>query len=389
MEKNASELTVLDVYDIATVVGQEFEHIIDQYGCEAVTRIMPKVVRILEMLEILELEQVEDIWRGENQNLLSQIADLEVQNKALRMRLSLKELQHTEENLHKNEGPKESEHQQMRKLKEMVDQQHDEIKAKDHEIALKNTDIETLHKEQHRLMKINQDLKHWISTTEAQGKALIQDRTKLEALSQARQREPRSTGEAPGMQTTVWAECETELDSLVEHFNPLKSLTLLRTHTAKETKEDVHIPYTERSNDAIPSLPKFTFMGFSGQQEALCGDDQAEDERCTSDHKVPRFTLQDLQDVLQEKNKLKAQVFQLQEELTYYKSEEELDELMSPPVPVVLTASQCSYNSQPESGIKKLLFTAVMPMVAAGLINDDPTLQPIRRLISVVMFWNF
>ncbi len=30
------------------------------------------------------------------------------------------------------------------------------------------------------------------------------------------------------------------------------------------------------------------------------------------------------------------------------------------------------------------IFTAIMPMVAAGLISDDPTLQPIRRLISLV-----
>lgn len=30
------------------------------------------------------------------------------------------------------------------------------------------------------------------------------------------------------------------------------------------------------------------------------------------------------------------------------------------------------------------LFTAVMPMVAAGLILDDPTLQPVRRLVSLV-----
>ena len=33
----------------------------------------------------------------------------------------------------------------------------------------------------------------------------------------------------------------------------------------------------------------------------------------------PRFTLQDLQEVLQERNELKTQVFTLQEELAYYK----------------------------------------------------------------------
>lgn len=36
------------------------------------------------------------------------------------------------------------------------------------------------------------------------------------------------------------------------------------------------------------------------------------------------------------------------------------------------------------------IFTAIMPMVAAGLIIDDPTLQPVRRLVSLVgtrFFW--
>lgn len=53
LEKNVADLTVMDVYDIAAVVGQEFERIIDQYGCEALARLMPKVVRVLEILEVL------------------------------------------------------------------------------------------------------------------------------------------------------------------------------------------------------------------------------------------------------------------------------------------------------------------------------------------------
>lgn len=53
LEKNVADLTVMDVYDIAAVVGQEFERIIDQYGCEALSRLMPKVVRVLEILEVL------------------------------------------------------------------------------------------------------------------------------------------------------------------------------------------------------------------------------------------------------------------------------------------------------------------------------------------------
>lgn len=46
------------------------------------------------------------------------------------------------------------------------------------------------------------------------------------------------------------------------------------------------------------------------------GSTDAEPEE---DSDKPRFTLQELRDVLQEKNELKAQVFLLQEELAYYK----------------------------------------------------------------------
>lgn len=53
LDKNVADLTVMDVYDIAAIVGQEFERIIDQYGCEVLSRLMPKVVRVLEILEVL------------------------------------------------------------------------------------------------------------------------------------------------------------------------------------------------------------------------------------------------------------------------------------------------------------------------------------------------
>lgn len=53
LEKNVAELTVMDVYDIASLVGHEFERVVDQHGCEAIARLMPKVVRVLEILEVL------------------------------------------------------------------------------------------------------------------------------------------------------------------------------------------------------------------------------------------------------------------------------------------------------------------------------------------------
>ena len=46
-------LTVVDVYDVASSIGKEFEKVIEMFGPEAVTELMPKVINVLEHLEIL------------------------------------------------------------------------------------------------------------------------------------------------------------------------------------------------------------------------------------------------------------------------------------------------------------------------------------------------
>ncbi|XP_064209374.1 RILP-like protein 1 isoform X2 [Anguilla rostrata] len=374
LEKNAAELTVMDVYDIAAVVGQEFERIIDQYGCEALARLMPKVVRVLEILEVLvsrnnispeteelrleldrlrvermdrlekekkhqkELELVEDVWRGEAQDLLSQIAQLQAENKSLLTNLSVQDCPTLEEELQRQEGVSERERQVMKRLKEVVDKQRDEIRARDRELTLRNEDVEALQQQQSRLMKINQDLRHRMAVLEAQGKALIQQKVELEAAAQAGQQE---LGELQ------------------------REVARLRDRLQGEP----------RPNGEEPPL--------ATPQEGPSEEDPAEDRVALDlkDPNRPRFTLQELRDVLHERNELKAKVFMLQEEMAYYRSEE-LEEEMGPPPSS--PAPMPRPNVQPESGIKRLIFTAIMPMVAAGLIADDPTLQPIRRLISFV-----
>lgn len=49
-------LSVIDVYDIAQDIGREFESIIDTYGTDAITGLMPKVVTALEQMEILAMK---------------------------------------------------------------------------------------------------------------------------------------------------------------------------------------------------------------------------------------------------------------------------------------------------------------------------------------------
>ncbi|KAM9517004.1 RILP-like protein 1 isoform 5-T5 [Salvelinus alpinus] len=394
LEKNVADLTVMDVYDIAAVVGQEFERIIDQYGCEALSRLMPKVVRVLEILEVMvsrnsispeteelrleldklrldrmdrlekekkhkkELELVEDVWRGEAQDLLSQIAQLQEENKTLLTNMSIKDPM-SEEDLQRHEGMSERERQVMKKLKEVVDKQRDEIRAKDRELTLRNEDVEALQQQQSRLMKINHDLRHKISVVEAQGKALIEQKVELEAGAQAR----------------------------VQEMGALRQeVTRLRERLQGDTPQGLEEPPPQPPSPAQEAMcdedTPALFQHFT--KEALCDEEGGGLDQ--KDPNRPRFTLQELRDVLHERNELKSKVFMLQEEIAYYKSEEAEDETGTPtpsPSPEQLRARPRP-NAQPESGIKRLIFTAIMPMVAAGLISDDPTLQPIRHLISLV-----
>ncbi|XP_037114572.1 RILP-like protein 1 isoform X2 [Syngnathus acus] len=430
LEKTWSDLTVLDVYDIAAALAQEFERTIERFGCEALAGVVPKVVQVLELLETLvsrrgdaggsgqeadelrrellrlrqersdraaqerkhhqELVQVEDVWKAEVENLLSQLSQLEAENKKLlACRAFSQALVENQDQYLQDEGTVEKEKQVMTRLNKLVEKQRDEIQAKDHELMLKNDDVEALQLQQHRLIRINQDLRHKLGTMEAHGKAAMRQRAELEAAAQARRfemdalrreltqlRKERqewelerevakmeeenllfsSTSKASPHADSVWVECGGDTDSLENIPNFLNSSTHRRVNTSQQ---DIH-----KSAFLLEEVPE--------EAEA----------------KAPHFTLQELRDVLQERNQLKAQVFLLEEELAYHKSED-LEEDVScllgassssmPPPEVTSTSSDL-----PDSGIRRLIFTAIMPMVAAGLIADDPTLLPIRRLVSFV-----
>ncbi|XP_069557039.1 RILP-like protein 1 isoform X1 [Brachyistius frenatus] len=414
LEKNVADLTVMDVYDIAAVVGQEFERIIDQYGCEALSRLMPKVVRVLEILEVMvsrnsispeteelrleldklrlerldrlekdkkhrkELELVEDVWRGEAQDLLSQIAQLQEENKSLLTNMSNKDPM-SEEDLQRHEGMTERERQVMKKLKEVVDKQRDEIRAKDRELTLKNEDIEALQQQQSRLMKINHDLRHKISVVEAQGKALIEQKVELEAGAQARGQEvgalrqevtrlrERLQGELPAQNPEEappqppspaervkavgaegWSNTPDPSELMPGGFDPAPQPLCgsLSPEVHEDGEEDeAGLLWEAMYDEDMPAV----FQYFT--QEALCEEESGGLD--PKDPNRPRFTLQELRDVLHERNELKAKVFLLQEELAYYKSDEAEDETVTPsPSPELRTRSRSS--AQPESGIKRL-----------------------------------
>ena len=67
MESPTNGLHVVDVYDMAISIGKEFEMIIDKYGSDALAKLMPQVILVLEHLESLA---------GRSQKENDEIADL-------------------------------------------------------------------------------------------------------------------------------------------------------------------------------------------------------------------------------------------------------------------------------------------------------------------------
>lgn len=69
------EMSVVDVYDLASDIGKECEKIIDGYGSQSVTSLMPKVITVLELLEAMATRNESENTRM--QELTDRIAHLE------------------------------------------------------------------------------------------------------------------------------------------------------------------------------------------------------------------------------------------------------------------------------------------------------------------------
>ena len=75
----ASDLTTADIYEDASLIGQDFEKIIASFGHEAVVDLMPKIIRVLEKLELVV---------GEKEKARLEIDELKLENERLYMEIT-------------------------------------------------------------------------------------------------------------------------------------------------------------------------------------------------------------------------------------------------------------------------------------------------------------
>ncbi|XP_033970943.1 RILP-like protein 1 [Trematomus bernacchii] len=298
-QRTYSALTVDNVYEIAKLIGTEVEKLIDGCGKDSVVGLVPKIVKVLELLEsfasrnhahnlreeellktfetiqlqpqkkrvgkesdeasekneIRELQQKEQQWKTRCEELQVQAQQLQDDREELQSRLKGSHAQ--------EDRVQRQEREVMLKLKEVVDKQRDELRAKVQEITTISKEVEALQEQLERFMKMNAELRHKQNVLQAQLKSVVERKADMEADLKEKTKEIENL--------------QTQLDRT--NSNGPSS----RNQTASESKKQS----TVEQKDPDP----------------------------------PCFTKKEVRDIIFERNELKTNLFLVQEELNYYQRE--------------------------------------------------------------------
>ncbi|XP_022103740.1 RILP-like protein 1 isoform X2 [Acanthaster planci] len=252
---------------------------------------------------------------------------LEQQNNMLMAQLSEKEGIVDKEKAQEQEAL-----QVLYQLKETVDKQRDAIRAKDDEIATRTLEVEALQQHVDRLAKVTADLRRKNELLNTMAKNFIQEKSQLQSQLTAMDKQQQQ------QQQTL-----TEHQGIVEQQQ-------------KSTDDGGDALDGEANEENVPTGNMVTID--------LTGKEIID----LSDPDRPRFTLLELQTVLQERDELKLDVMELEDELQQYRPKE---------VDVQLTEADQkrprsnSKNKGEPSGIKKLF-----SFLFGGKNNVKPSPEP-------------
>lgn len=354
-----SDVSVVDVYDIASEIGKECEKLIDLFGVASVANLMPKVINALELLENLaiknerenttvqelrakilqlesdkigkaedrqrfekELEQIEEHWRQESRDLVGMVTRLQEENRRLAeaVRESQSDSQHSA-----YPASQEVDVSVLQHLRSMIDKQRDQIRARDRELTQKNLEIENLTTQVEKLGVVGRELKRKQRQAQMQARGLVEERADFLAQLQDQNRE------------------------LIQ----LRG----RLGLAKKENEDLSKSqgYPDLTNKAVYDL---------------------------DDPDRPRFTTAELKEILHERNELKARVSDLEDELELYrpKPETPIDDKDAPVQgPLPYEPDDAPWKKSSESGIRKF-FRKIFSESSSSFLGGS---SPRRSLSSL------
>lgn len=341
-EESDDVISVVDVYDQAALIGKEFEKMIETYGVESVTELMPRVIKALENLETLaaryerenteiadlkamiekleseknekaqerlryeeELEQIEENWHRETKELYNSINRLEVDNRRLKEHLQTQKIAVKEEVAAVTKKTEEKEIEVLTKLKETVDKQRDELRKQKRELSQKVVDCEALQTQLEQVVKVNTELRRKNQTHKKQARTLLEEKSELEAQLVDKEQQIHQIKDIMREQES---QDEDKLTTPTqEKPNPLEEVEVDDEPHQKNLHEDIG----HSVQNFIPQEPTDDNIEKLQQKLGMVGKMVID----LKDPNRPRFTLNELRTVLMERNELKTKLIAVEEEL--------------------------------------------------------------------------
>ncbi|CAG9559251.1 unnamed protein product [Danaus chrysippus] len=221
------EVTVVDVYDMASDIGKECEIIIEKYGPEAVTALLPKVINALELLENLavrnekenqalneltakisqlendkiekaeyrqrfekEIEAIEEQWRTESAELVTAVARLQDENKRLRRTInSPADGEFWKWTSAPPSPAREHDQEVLSRLSSTAEKQRSTLRHQELQLQEKQQLIDSLTNQVEKLAQVSRDLRRKHKQLQNQMRLVCEERTELTAIVQSQQRD--------------------------------------------------------------------------------------------------------------------------------------------------------------------------------------------------------
>ncbi|XP_012666387.1 rab-interacting lysosomal protein isoform X2 [Otolemur garnettii] len=247
------------VYHLAGALGTELQELARRFGAEAAAGLVPLVVRTLELLEKAAVGPASDSLQVSAQQAELELRRLREENENLRREL--------------HAGPQE-ERALLRQLKEVTDRQRDELRAHNRDLLQRSQETEALQEQLQRLLLVNAELRRKLAAVQTQLCA-AKDREREREQIQEGALDP--TGERAGGQGGP-PRCEQRQEP-------------------RQAVVGTAVPGT-------PEDPVATLQPGRPLEAGQCG-----------------FSWEELEQILRERNELKANVFLLKEELAYFQRE--------------------------------------------------------------------
>ncbi|KAF0871298.1 RILP protein, partial [Crocuta crocuta] len=280
------------VYHLAGALGTELKELARRFGPEAAARLVPLVVRALELLEKAAVGPDPDSLQVSAQQAELELRRLREENEHLRRQLRSGpqgECGHRHGAGRAGPGPpphaaakfvpSSEERALLRQLKEVTDRQRDELRAHNRDLLQRSQETEALQEQLQRLLLVNSELRHKLAAVQTQ-------------LRAARDRESERELQRQG---AVALARELAQDRA-------KGTGYEQRQEPERAPADAGAPGSPEDPARPPTKPVLQ----PGRPSNV--------GQCS-------FSREELEQILQERNELKANVFLLKEELAYFQRE--------------------------------------------------------------------